>query len=135
MNAHAADANCVVGAGYGAGAYCGGSGGGSHQEISSFHKTVLLWGLHNSTMCKTAELTMKPVPEQKGRSMRKACTATFVTVLILAGIAALTATYSRSQTPPGNKQGRGAPPATGWQAKPEWVESRYGGWRAPGVPA
>jgi predicted TIM-barrel fold metal-dependent hydrolase len=67
--------------------------------------------------------------------MRKTRTAMFVTALVLIGIAALTATYSRSQTPPGKKQGRGAPPATGWQAQPEWVETRYGGWGGPGVPA
>ena len=41
--------------------------------------------------------------------MRKTRTAMFVTALVLTGIAALTATYSRSQTPPGKKQGRGLP--------------------------
>jgi len=53
--------------------------------------------------------------------MRKTRIAVFIAALI--GIAALTATYSRSQTPPGKKQGSGAPPATGWQANPEWVET------------
>lgn len=67
--------------------------------------------------------------------MRKIRTATSVTALTLVGIVVLTATYSRSQTPPGNKQGKNAPPASGWQANPEWVETRYGGWGGPGVSA
>ena len=63
--------------------------------------------------------------------MRKVQIAIFVGALI--GIAALTATWSSGQTPPGKKQGKGAQQATGWQANPDWVETRYGGWGGPGV--
>src|SRR5450759_4650630 len=65
--------------------------------------------------------------------MPKTRMAVFVATLV--GIAALTATYSRSQTPPGKKQGRGATPATGWQANPEWMKTKYGDWGGPGVNA
>ncbi len=66
--------------------------------------------------------------------MRKTRTAVMVAALTLIGTASLIAPYSKSQTPSGRKQGGAAPPA-GWQADPEWVETRYGGWGGPGVSA
>jgi len=52
----------------------------------------------------------------------------------LAAIAALTASYSSSQTSQGkagSKQAKSTP--TGWQADPEWIKTKYGGWGGPGV--
>jgi predicted TIM-barrel fold metal-dependent hydrolase len=69
---------------------------------------------------------------QKGKSMRRTRIAVFVATLI--GITALTATYSRSQTPPAKKQRKSAPvAATGWQTNPEWMKTKYGDWGGPGV--
>jgi len=52
----------------------------------------------------------------------------------LLGIAALAASCGQRQTPAAKEQRGDARAAVDWQANPEWVEARYGGWGGPGVP-
>ncbi len=46
---------------------------------------------------------------------------------------ALTASYSWSQTSPGTGRQARSIPSGGWQADPEWIKTKYGGWGGPGV--
>ncbi len=57
--------------------------------------------------------------------MQKARIAGFVVALI--GMAAFTGDYGRGQS----NQGKNKPAS--WQANPDWIKTKYGGWGGPGV--